>query len=208
MKGNSPRTASAFRQYVQELCIVGTGTNKWNRCYNKRQLEKHNSYRTIHGTASTGFFQDVAAAKAIQSLLDAGNSMQSATDRPAAFRECAQNHFSATDAYRVLTTAEASNAWAGGRKNYNFPDGAAEPDSNAAKAAQAKANAHKFTQMVWKGAAGKKVGFGIKDTNVYAWYCPTGNSPMTKTAFQENVCEAGCPKWCVEETVNKCYNNK
>jgi len=134
--------------------------------------------------------------------------MASAANRPAAFRLCDQNHFPGTDAFDVLTTAEASIAWAGGKTNYDFQAGSAKTEADANKAAQAVANAHKFTQMVWKGAAGKKVGFGIKKTNVYAWYCPPGNSPMTKPAFKKNVCEAGCKEWCVEETVNKCYNNK
>jgi hypothetical protein len=78
----------------------------------------------------------------------------------------------------LLTTAEASIAWATGKKNYNFRDGSANSDVS-----EEKANAYKFTQMVWKGAKGKKVGFGIKGKNVYAWYCPKGNDPMTKTAF-------------------------
>jgi hypothetical protein len=62
--------------------------------------------------------------------------------------------------------------------------------------------------MVWKGSPGKKVGFGVKDTRAYAWYCPTGNQPDTSQAFEDNVCEAGCEKWCVVDTVNKCYNQK
>jgi hypothetical protein len=60
--------------------------------------------------------------------------------------------------------------------------------------------------MVWKGTATKKVGFGILDEKVIAWYCPTGNDPDLAQDFKDNVCEAGCPKVCVTDTVNKCYN--
>jgi uncharacterized protein YkwD len=62
--------------------------------------------------------------------------------------------------------------------------------------------------MVWKGASGKKVGFGINNNVVVAWYCPTGNDPDTSQEFKDNVCDAGCPKWCVTDSVNKCYNDK
>lgn len=69
-------------------------------------------------------------------------------------------------------------------------------------------SAYQFTQIVWKGKATKKVGFGINGINVYAWYCPTGNDPDQAASFKENVCEAACTKWCVTDTVNKCYNEK
>ena len=62
--------------------------------------------------------------------------------------------------------------------------------------------------MVWKGAPGKKVGFGVKDRVVYAWYCDAGNTPATATAFKDNVFAAGNRKHCVDDTVNVCYNKK
>jgi uncharacterized protein YkwD len=62
--------------------------------------------------------------------------------------------------------------------------------------------------MVWKGAAGKRVGFGVKDRVVYAWYCDAGNTPDTTAAFKDNVFTAGNPKHCVDDTVNVCYNKK
>jgi hypothetical protein len=62
--------------------------------------------------------------------------------------------------------------------------------------------------MVWKGAAGKRVGFGVKDRLVYAWYCPAGNTPETPAAFKANVFPAGNPAHCIDDTVNVCYNKR
>lgn len=67
---------------------------------------------------------------------------------------------------------------------------------------------NQFTQIVWKGVKGKKVGFGIKGVVVYAWYCPTGNVPDDATTFKANVFEAGNPGLCISDTVNQCYNKK
>lgn len=129
--------------------------------------------------------------------------MIDATKRPAAFQKCGQSMHKGTDAYILLTTDEATIQWHKGNVNYNFASGR----SNSATSA-VKSSAYQFTQMVWKGKAMKKVGFGIKDKLTVAWYCPTGNSPDTAQDFKDNVCEAGCPKWCVTDTVNKCYNEK
>lgn len=65
-----------------------------------------------------------------------------------------------------------------------------------------------FTQMVWKGQPGKLVGFGVKDSIVYAWYCDAGNTPDTTAAFKDNVFPAGSPQHCIDDTVNVCYNKK
>jgi hypothetical protein len=62
--------------------------------------------------------------------------------------------------------------------------------------------------MVWKGAPGKRVGFGVKGQVVYAWYCDAGNTPDTTAAFKENVFPAGNAQHCVDDTVNVCYNKK
>jgi len=61
---------------------------------------------------------------------------------------------------------------------------------------------------VWKGQNGKKVGFGVKAGEVYAWYCPQGNTPNTAQAFKDNVFPAGNEAQCVDDTVNLCYNRK
>jgi hypothetical protein len=65
-----------------------------------------------------------------------------------------------------------------------------------------------FTQLVWKGQPGKRVGFGVKDRVVYAWYCDAGNTPDTTAAFKDNVFPAGSPQHCIDDTVNVCYNKK
>jgi hypothetical protein len=75
-----------------------------------------------------------------------------------------------------LTTAEASNQWYQGTDNYNFASG-------RANSASVKKSAYQFTQMVWKGTRGKKVGFGVKGETAVAWYCPTGNNPDTSSDF-------------------------
>lgn len=69
-----------------------------------------------------------------------------------------------------MSTDEATGGWYSNSGTYNFASG-------RANSAQDKLAAYQFTQMVWKGSKGKKVGFGIKDKKVVAWYCSTGNKP-------------------------------
>jgi len=104
--------------------------------------------------------------------------MPDAAGRPAAFKACGQSTHTASAAYELMTTAEASNQWYRGTDNYHFASG--RPNSQSANV---KKSAYQFTQMVWKGSAGKKVGFGVKDKTAVAWYCPTGNDPDTAAAF-------------------------
>lgn len=180
--GNTPRTASQFKQNVNPVCISGAGDQKWYSCYNKQAVERHNRYRIVHGTDSTGFEVDEAAAKAIQKMLDAGNSMSSSADRPAAFQRCGQNQFTGSTNYNVVSTNVATDKWYDdGKKHYNFQGGKPNTD-------RYKTTALRFTQIVWKGAPGKKVGFGIRGAEVYAWYCnEAGNTPDTPDAFRKNV---------------------
>lgn len=96
---------------------------------------------------------------------------------------------------------EASQAWYLGNKYYNFNAG------RASSSDQTK-SAYQFTQIVWKGSAGKLVGFGIKDKTVIAWYCPAGNAPNDAVTFKANVFKAGNADLCVSDTVNQCYNKK
>lgn len=153
--GNSPRTASNFKRNVNPVCVTGTGSQKWHECYNKRAVERHNRYRIIHGTAATGFSVDAAAAKAIQAMLEAGTSMRDPSLRPAQFRSCGQSKFEGGSSSEVLATNAATDKWYSGKEAYNFPSGSANPGAQ-------KESALQFTQIVWKGAAGKRVGFGVK----------------------------------------------
>jgi hypothetical protein len=121
--GNSPRTASNFKQNVNPVCITGTGDQKWYECYNKRAVERHNRYRIIHGTDSTGFSVDAAAAKAIQKMLDANNAMINRLDRPSQFQNCGQSRFEGSTTFGVLASNEATDGWYGGKKHYNFAAG-------------------------------------------------------------------------------------
>jgi hypothetical protein len=100
----------------------------------------------------------------------ATKGMPADKDRPAAFQKCGQSLFTGTNDHKVLSTDEASIAWYSNWKNYNFASGRANSNAD-------KPSAYRFTQIVWKGANGKKVGFGVKGTKVVAWYCPTGNTP-------------------------------
>jgi len=199
--GNSPRTPSNFKQNVRPVCISGTGDAKWYSCYNKRAVDRHNRYRIIHATDATGFSVDEAAAKAIQKMLDANNSMLNSSDRPTQFRTCGQSKFQGASAFELLTSSEATDKWYGGKIHYNFAAGKPYYDSQ-------KESALQFTQIVWKGDAGKRVGFGVKGTSVYAWYCAAGNTPDTPAAFKANVFTAGNAARCVDDTVNVCYNKK
>ena len=121
--GNSPRTASNFQQNVNPVCITGTGDQKWYECYNRRAVDRHNRYRIIHGTDSTGFSVDEAAAKAIQKMLDANNSMVNKSDRPAQFQNCGQNKFEGATNFQILASNEATDKWYGGKSHYNFAAG-------------------------------------------------------------------------------------
>jgi len=96
--------------------------------------------------------------------------------RPAEYRSCGQSLYTAIDPYDLLTTAEASIQWYRGIDNYSFASG-------RAKRGSVRKSAYQFTQMVWKGAKGKKVGFGVKDDKAVAWYCLTGNEPDVATDF-------------------------
>lgn len=122
--GNSPRTISNFRQNVNPVCITGTkGSTRWYECYNKGARERHNRYRIIHGVETTGFTVDAPAAQALQKMLDEGNSMASRLDRPPQYQNCGQNKFDGTDAFGVRQSHEATDAWYGGKEQYNFAGG-------------------------------------------------------------------------------------
>jgi len=130
--GNTPRTASQFQQNVNPICITGTGDQRWYSCYNKKATERHNRYRIVHGTESTGFTNDEGAAKAIQKMLDAGDLMNSAADRPAAYRSCGQNKFTGSSNYNVISTDAATDKWYDdGKRHYNFQGG--KPKTDAGK---------------------------------------------------------------------------
>lgn len=98
----------------------------------------------------------------------------------------------------MLPPNEATDGWYAGKKYYEFAAG--RPSTVQTESAL------QFTQIVWKGETGKKVGFGVHKGVVYAWYCPAGNTPDTATAFKENVFPAGNQEHCFDGTVNVCYN--
>jgi len=128
--GNSPRTASNFKQNVNPVCITGTGDQRWYQCYNRRAVDRHNRYRIIHGTDSTGFSVDEAAAKAIQKMLDSNAPMATASDRPAQFQNCGQSQFEGATNFKVLASDEATDKWyLNGKKHYNFAAGKAYSES-------------------------------------------------------------------------------
>jgi len=102
--------------------------------------------------------------------------MENKALRPAEYRSCGQSVYTAIDPYYLLTTAEASIQWYVGIDDYNG-------DTGRAKRGGYQEGAYQFTQMVWKGAKGKKVGFGVKDDKAVAWYCLTGNEPDLATDF-------------------------
>ena len=126
--------------------------------------------------------------------------MPASSRRPSAFRECGENVFTAADASTAFTTAAATADWYAGNVDYDFA-------ANKPKSATVKANSDQFTQVVWKGTG--RVGFGIRDKTVVAWYCERGNWPRTESAFRKNV-----QKNCIEGNKkdktewNICYNER
>lgn len=58
----------------------------------------------------------------------------------------------------------------------------------------------KFTRMMWKSAT--KVGFGIRDDWVFAWYC----EDAIPSAADEKDYEANILPLCIKDGYNECYN--
>jgi hypothetical protein len=94
---------------------------------------------------------------------------------------------------------DASYDWYLGKKYYETEKGKVKDDATK----DYKELALKFTQMVWKGT--KRVGFGVKDRWVIAWYCEDKGAVGDAEAFKKNV-----GKMCVEKDkkMNSCYNDK
>lgn len=94
-------------------------------------------------------------------------------------------------------TDAASEYWYAGNAWYNQDTGTSTVPTNGPLTARA----FEFTKMVWKKTL--KVGFGVKDKWVIAWYCdsqPKSNSPGPE--FVRNV-GAKCIN---ADGVNTCYN--
>lgn len=61
-----------------------------------------------------------------------------------------------------------STNWYDNKKYWEFKKGTIKDEFKDDDAK--KADVTKFTRMIWKGYS--SVGFGIKDTDVVAWFCP------------------------------------
>jgi hypothetical protein len=90
----------------------------------------------------------------------------------------------------------ASTFWYDGMNHYDFVAGTATTGKTVAQAAQS-AN---FAQMVWKSSS--KVGFGVFDKYVVAWYCETAGEPKNAAKSKLNV-----GKICYKHGYNRCYND-
>jgi len=142
---------------------------------------------------------DTAMAKAIQAQIDkpgfAGTIEQA--DK-GAYASCGENVFGLTDLTKlsdVYLTNLATDTWFEGRRQYNFEQGVANGDDPATVKAS-----NQFVQVVW--AASTKVGFGVKDKYVVAWYCKAAEPGSASKSF-ENVGEV-----CNTQGFNKCYNDR
>lgn len=115
--GNDPAvgetgSASAYKENVAKTCME----EGRNVCYNERALAAHNAARLLHqDTPALEMYP--AAAAAIQAAMDApdfAGVMPAASERTAAFQDCAESVFEAASAEEIAAAAPgdlATRTW-------------------------------------------------------------------------------------------------
>lgn len=172
---------------------------KYNKCYNDRAVKAHNTKRKLHimENYDTKFKMtvDTKAAKEIQKIMD----KMIADKKPMTektlydiklegdFKDCNANVHEHTDAVEQLDGDYATNGWYANKASYDYVTTKPIDDK-----APTKIKADTYTQLLWKTST--KVGFGIKDKFVVAWYCDKkGNDPRDAKTFSAHVCKVdGC----------------
>jgi hypothetical protein len=146
--------------------------NGYNAAYNKLALKTHNLKRSKHqNTPPMTTYAE--AAKEIQKIMDEDSFaglMPAEGARPKAFRDCAESVYTLQDLTKVNLLVRGENGldlateywYSQGDKNINYRTGKPIPGGNP-RAVDA------LLHIIWKTT--KKVGFGIKDRWVVAWYC-------------------------------------
>jgi len=162
------RRATDRKANILRTQIVGG----YNVAYNKLALKTHNVKRSQHqGTPSMTTYPE--AAKQIQKFMDeeSFNGVTPAESaRPKAFRDCAESIYTLQDLTKLGLLAKGENGkdiatefwYAQGDKNIDYTTG--KPYANGDQKA-----VNQLLHIIWKST--KKVGFGIKDKWVVAWYC-------------------------------------
>jgi len=113
------------------------------------------------------------AARAIQRIMDEdkfAGAMPPARQRPAEFQDCAESVYALTDAAKIPMLARGENGldlateywYREGDAAIDYLTGRPKPGGNP-RAVEA------LLHIIWKST--KKVGFGIKERWVVAWYC-------------------------------------
>ena len=194
------RTAVDNYENVNDICTLTTGADAgYNRCYNKHALRYQNRQRRDR-KKTTNLKLDKAIAIAIQKEME--TAAFKTTGKIASrgiYSNCGESTYkrpsTSTATVAVEFSNEASLDWYSGQAEY-------DPTTGKQKATGDKTlwpKMMKFTQMVWKNTS--KVGFGVKNDQVVAWYCEAKGNVGTAEDFKANVGEP-----CVGTTVTKKYN--
>ena len=178
-----------------------------NKCVNKSYLKEVNAKRALHGAADLS--TDSGAAAEIQKqMADPAYTSPEDLECEGSYEDCNQLVYK----YELRSTQAEMNlmikpdtavgSWYKGQQYYDFQKGTVVDlgeDATAAKKDKAKKAQEAFTQLVWLSS--EKVGFGIKDEYVVAWFCPAGNEGSAHD-YVENVNPV-----CIVDGYNRCYNN-
>ena len=173
-------------------------TGGYNDCYNQRAVASHNEKRERHA-GYVPLVLDTDIAKAIQAQLESpGFTGAVSSQDKGKYANCGENIFVLADQTKlsqVPLTDMASDFWYGGMQYWDIPAGAEKAGNKASQSAQAK----NFAQMLWQGTT--KVGFGVYDKYVVAWYCASKAELADAARAKTNV---GAP--CYGGGYNGCYN--
>jgi hypothetical protein len=162
------RNASDRKANVLKTQIV----NGYNSAYNKLALKTHNIKRSAHqNTPPMSLYPE--AAREIQKIMDEDSFtglMPAEGTRPKAFRDCAESLYTLQDLTKLNLLVRGENGldlateywYSQGDKNINYRTGKPIPGGNPIAV-------NALLHIIWKTT--KKVGFGIKDKWVVAWYC-------------------------------------
>jgi len=192
------QTAADYKLYkanVGKLCLV----DGYNQCYNDKAIEAHNAAREKHeGYSPLVFDKDIATA--IQAQLDSPSFVGTISQaQKGKYANCGENVYVLTDLTKlsdVLLTNMASNFWYKGINQYDFATNQPKTGINEAQLDQANS----FQQMVWRGT--KRVGFGVFDKYVVAWYCEDKGELSNAIESKANV-----GRICYKHGYNQCYND-
>jgi hypothetical protein len=172
----------------------------YNDCYNQRALARHNEKREGH-SGYLPLVLDTAIAKAIQAKLQSpGFEGAVSSQDKGEYANCGENIFVLADQSKlsqVPLTNMASDFWYAGEQYWDIAAGTPKAGNKPATA-QSK-QAKNFAQLMWRGTT--RVGFGVHEKYVVAWYCKSKAELADAASARVNV---GTP--CSGGGYNECYN--